>query len=251
MRLRFRIGSVPVRVDPSFLVMTVLFNVGLAQRDVRLLVMWGAIVFGSVLAHELGHAAVGLAFGLRPEIDLHALGGTTSWTAGRGHPVSWAKRIAISLAGPLAGMVTGTVVLALGALRVFPQLTWPTLPSVGDALFLRVDAATLGECAFLWLLSVNFGWGFLNLLPMLPLDGGNAVMNALHWATGGHGERPARVLSMVVALLAAAISALAGQWWPAILSAWFLSMNWRGLAELRERERLAAEEAGPRGDHAG
>jgi Zn-dependent protease len=241
MNLRFRIGSIPVRVDPSFLVMTVLLNAGMVLgapvlgKGVLLLALWGAIVFVSVMAHELGHAFAGLSFGLRPEIDLHAMGGTTSWSAGR--PVSWPKRIAISLAGPAAGMATGALVLALGATGLFPLLAWPVLPTLRDILLLRPETTTLGETAYVWLLSVNFGWGILNLLPVLPLDGGNTLMSALSWATGGRGELPARVISIGLALLALGACVLAGQWWPGLLSAWFVSMNWRGVRELRERER--------------
>src|SRR5262249_7337492 len=125
---------------------------------------------------------------------------------------------------------------------LFPQLTWPALPSVGDALLGRVASVTLGETAFEWLLFVNFGWGLLNLVPMLPLDGGSGVVNALHWGTGGRGEGPARVISVVVALLALAASAIARQWWPAILSAWFLAMN---VKELQGSAEAARTRPGP------
>jgi stage IV sporulation protein FB len=234
MALRFHIGSVPVQVEPSFLFTTLAFNYGLALRDVRLFAAWTGVVFLSVLAHELGHAGMGLAFGLVPQIQLHGLGGTTSWSEGKG--VSWGKRVAISLAGPAAGMATGGAVVALGAAGLFPQLAWSTMPGVGDALLGRVEATTLGETAYLWLLWVNFGWGLLNLLPMLPLDGGSAMTSALQAVTGGKGERPARLVSLTVALLALGASALARQLWPAFLSLWFLAMNWRALRDLHARE---------------
>jgi Zn-dependent protease len=237
MALRFHIGSVPVRVEGSFVVTTLLFNLGLVQKDVRLFLAWAAVVFVSVLVHELGHASFGLAFGLRPEIALHGLGGTTSWPGGK--RVSWGRRVAISLAGPAAGMATGGLVLALGALGYFPQLTWPALPSVGDAVLGRVDAGTLGENAYVWLLWVNFGWGLLNLVPMIPLDGGNAMTSALQGLTGGKGEGAARIISLLVALLAMGASLLARQWVPAILCGWFLVINWRGLREFWAREHDA------------
>jgi Zn-dependent protease len=237
MALRFHIGSVPVRVDPSFFITTLLFNVGLAQKDVRLFLAWAAVVFVSVLAHELGHAGIGLAFGLNPQIELHGLGGTTSWPGGKS--VSWGRRVAISLAGPAAGMATGALVLALGALHYFPQLTWPTLPSLGDALLGRVQPGTLGEAAYLWLLWVNFGWGLLNLVPMMPLDGGNAMSSALQGLTGGRGEGAARIVSLAVALLALGASVMALQWYPALLCGWFLAINWRGLRDHWARQHDA------------
>ncbi len=248
MALRFRIGTIPVRIDPAFFFTALIFNVGLLQTSARLLAVWVGVVLLSVLAHELGHAGLGLAFGLRPQIELHGLGGTTSWAAGKS--VSWGKRVAISLAGPAAGMVVGGAVVALGATGAFPQLTWGELPGVTDALLGRVEGRTLGECAFLWLLWVNFGWGLLNLVPMLPLDGGNAMTSTLHALTGGRGERPARIVSLAVALLALAASAVARQWWPALLSGWFLAMNWRGLRDLRAREKEPKSAAGSGGSSA-
>ena len=96
MSLSFRLGRIPVRILPSFFLTTVVLNFGLVQADPRKLVVWLAIVFASVLVHELGHALAGISFGLQPRIDLHGFGGTTSWAAaGRTSP---AKRIVISLA---------------------------------------------------------------------------------------------------------------------------------------------------------
>jgi membrane-associated protease RseP (regulator of RpoE activity) len=95
---------------------------------------------------------------------------------------------------------------------------------------------------------VNFGWGIVNLLPMLPLDGGNVMMQVMHGLTKGRGERPARILSVAVAGLALALAYKAQSWWGGLLSASFIASNWRGLRDLSAREhdepmRAALKEA--------
>jgi Zn-dependent protease len=222
MNLTFRLGKIPVRIQPSFFITTVILNFGLAQSDVRRLFTWLAIVLVSVLVHELGHAFAGIAFGLEPRIDLHGFGGTTSWAPGG--RLSSAKRIVVSLAGPAMGFAAGCAVLA-----------WRTasrsLPSDTDS--------SLAEFAYSNLLFVNFGWGILNLLPMLPLDGGNVLTHALDIAMPGRGERPARIVSLIVAALATAGAVLAQSWWPALLGGSFAASNWRGLKDLKAREEDA------------
>ncbi|HXN32399.1 MAG TPA: hypothetical protein VN894_11075 [Polyangiaceae bacterium] len=222
MSLTFRLGRIPVRILPSFFLTTVILNFGLVQTDPRKLFAWLAIVLASVLVHELGHALAGIAFGLRPRIDLHGFGGTTSW--GAAERISPARRIVISLAGPGMGFVAGLAVMALRA-ALGPE------PAEPDA--------SLAAFAYSNLLFVNFGWGVLNLLPMLPLDGGNVLTHALDIAMPGRGERPARLVSLIVAGLATA-GALATQWWwPALLGGSFIATNWRGLKDLKAREHDA------------
>jgi hypothetical protein len=82
---------------------------------------------------------------------------------------------------------------------------------------------------------VNFGWGVLNLLPMLPLDGGNVMTQLLNALTGGRGERPARVVSIVVASLAVAVALLFQYWWGGLLAASFIASNVRGLRDATAR----------------
>lgn len=214
MNLSFRLGKIPVRIQPSFFLVAVFF--GLFAQDLAIVAAWVVIVLVSVLLHELGHATMGLAFGLQPAIDLHGMGGTTSWASSA--PLSTAKRVAISLAGPFAGFAVAAVVrYGLG-----PHLFPPT---------------PLGRFVYENLLFVNFVWGVLNLVPMLPLDGGNVLMQLLQSATHGHGERPARIVSIVFASLAIPVALLFFQnWWAALLSASFIPMNLRGMKELRARE---------------
>jgi Zn-dependent protease len=231
--MRFRIGKIPVRVQPAFFVVALLL--GGLSGDLRTVAAWAVIVFGSVLLHELGHAAAGLAFGLEPSIELHTMGGTTSWASSA--PLGVAPRVVISLAGPGAGFVVAAIVVALGP-GAFPHLA--------------------GGFVYRNLLFVNLTWGLLNLVPMLPLDGGNVMRHLLNGATGGRGEEPARIASMAIAgaslaaLLLLRVLGVALPFdsvWAMMLAAVFAMSNWRELQDLRARERDArVRELGTRVD---
>ena len=164
-----RLGSIPVRVRGPFLFLALVLGARLQRPD--LIAIWVAIVFVSVLVHELGHAFVGKVFGLSPQIELHGMGGTTSWVDGR--DVGHARSVAISLAGPFAGFaLAGLLVLA--------------------SRFGFKPHGAVGAKAFEMALEVNLTWGIFNLMPMLPLDGGNVVRSALNGLTKGRGEKAAR-----------------------------------------------------------
>jgi Zn-dependent protease len=210
--LSFRLGKIPVRIQPSFFLVAVLF--GLFGTDLRILAAWVVIVFASVMLHELGHATMGLAFGLSPSIELHAMGGTTSWTTNR--LLTTAQRVAISLAGPFAGFGLAAIVRYAVGPGVFPPT--PLGAFIYDNLFF-----------------VNFWWGVVNLLPMLPLDGGSVMTHLLNALTGGRGERPARIVSIVVAALAIPVALLFQNWWAGLLAGSFVATNVRGLRDATAR----------------
>jgi len=215
--LQFHLGKVPVRIHATFFVMAAVL--GLNGTNLIADASWIVVVLVSVLIHELGHAGVGMLFGLEPRIDLHAMGGTTSWA---NHvPLSHGKRIAVSLAGPFAGFAFGAFAFTLAMLGAFPH-------------------TEMGNLVHAQLLYVNIGWGAVNLLPMLPLDGGNVMTQVLHIMTGGRGERPARIVSIGIAVLLIPL-AIRLSWglWGMLLIFSFLASNWRGLQELTAREHDA------------
>jgi len=174
----FRLGATPVRVHPSFFLMSAVLGLS-AGSDIPELAVWLVVVTGSVLAHEMGHALAGRACGLAPAIDLHGMGGTTSWV--RSSLLTWWQNVGISLAGPGVGFVIGFLVYALAYRSPLAAYS----PLMGTLIWDLV-----------W---VNVSWRFFNMLPIIPLDGGNAVAAVLRGLTKGGGQRAAHVISIITA----------------------------------------------------
>jgi Zn-dependent protease len=188
----FSLLGIPVRVQPWFFLTALLIG----PRDLTGLALWLPVVFLGVLAHELGHAAAVRRFGLAPAIELHGFGGVTSWRGAGG--LSPARRIAISAAGPGVGLAIGTATL-IASVVLEPQ----------QPLVLRLVAYVA------W---VNLGWGLLNLLPVLPLDGGSIAASLSEAAWGQRGIRVARILSLVVCIALGLWARAAGWVWSAIIA---------------------------------
>ncbi len=148
----FRLFGFPVTIHGSFLLIA--FVLGYTGNGVDAALVWVAVVTVSVLAHELGHAFVAAPIGGQPRIDLYAMAGLTRWDAGR---AGRGRRIAVSVAGPLAGVAFGVGLLALYHV-------------------VRPETHTLAYYAFFAGIFINMVWGLGNLLPMLPLDGGHVLL---------------------------------------------------------------------------
>lgn len=220
---RFRLAGIPVRVDLLFFV-TALFLGTSAGRDGASLLVWVVVVLASVLWHELGHALALRAFGYAPVVELWAFGGLTYRASGGRTPA--ARFLVVTLAGPGAGLALGG--LLLGWLHLARPL----------------DVGPVAAAAIVDLLWVNIGWGLLNLLPILPLDGGNALASFLDLVTGGRGLLPARVVSVLLAGAGLVAAALAGEWWLALLSGFFLLTNASALRPQRRPQAPSPAEEG-------
>jgi Zn-dependent protease len=215
--VEFKLGTIPVRVHGSFFIMTLVLGAS-GSREPASIAIWIAVVALSVLLHELGHALMGKAFGLLPAIDLHGMGGTTSWPQGK--DVSYGKRILISLAGPAVGIAIGT--------SLFVALIVGGKPENPLALLALED--------LVW---VNGFWAILNLIPMLPLDGGNVMAHTLNALMRGKGDRTARIVSLVVAIAVGAFALFNRYTYGAILCALFAFQNGRMLVVASRLEKDA------------
>ncbi len=189
--MELRLGSIPIKIHGSFLVVSLFL--GMSERDPLKLALWVSVVLASVLVHELGHALMGKAFGLTPRIELQGMGGLTYFEAGRAE-LPTAKSIAVSLAGPFAGFLLAGVIVGLG--HTGARLGHP-----------------FPRDAFSMLLWVNLGWGTFNLMPMLPLDGGNVLRAVALSVSRSRGERIARGVSIATALGLGLLALRFGMWW--------------------------------------
>ena len=151
--LRFKVGPFPVSVFPWFFLSAILLGAhhGFGWQ----MLAWIFVVFVSVLVHEMGHAVVGLVYGGRPEIRLEAFGGVTfPQLPSRPGP---ARQFILSFAGPVAGLLLGAA--AYGLAGILP-------PERGS-----ISAWIIGQ-----FIAVSVIWAVFNLLPILPLDGGQMLL---------------------------------------------------------------------------
>lgn len=206
--LRFSALGIPVRVHPLFWLITAILGARGNSEPAELL-LWVATVFVSILIHELGHALTARAFGWEPWITLYGMGGLASYRPT--YQSHW-RQIVISLAGPMAGFLFAALIVAGIAASGHPVFwTWPEriLP-IGITPFYKSDGAINANLTNLVsdLLFVNIIWGLINLLPMLPLDGGRIAQGALQIVDPRDGLQKSLWLSIFVAIGAAAFALL-------------------------------------------
>lgn len=119
-----------------------------------------ALLFGSVLLHELGHALVARRFGVRTaDIILTPLGGMARVID---MPRSPRQEIAIAVAGPIVSLAIAGVAFVTSLLLYMA----PIVPPV----------AFEGLGVLMW---VNAMLGMFNLVPALPMDGGRILRGVL------------------------------------------------------------------------
>lgn len=179
--LRFRLGPFLVLIYPWFFLSAILLggNLGFGWK----MAAWIFVVFLSVLVHELGHAIVGRLYGGAPEIHLQAFGGVT-FPRFRERPGP-GRQFILSLAGPVFGLLLGAAAFAL--LRTAP-------PAPGSPT----------DWTMRQFLQVSIVWAVFNLLPILPLDGGNMLLAFLEGVRGRPSVVLASWLSFFMALLVGA-----------------------------------------------
>lgn len=215
--LSFKVFSFPVVVYPVFFLGAFLLGPGFGLGWQML--VWVAVVFVSILVHELGHAVVGKLLGGEPEIHLQMLGGVT-YPRLRRRPGPL-NQFVLSVAGPLAGLALGVGAWALG--RAMPPD--PGSPSWVAMEFIRF-------CSFVWA-------GF-NLLPILPLDGGQMMLAIIEGVRRKPSEILACWVSAAIALAAALVAfAVYGIREPFLLG-WFVLFAFQNFARARQARNLPA-----------
>ncbi|WP_421656998.1 site-2 protease family protein [Leptothermofonsia sp. ETS-13] len=173
MQSGWRVGSIfgiPLYIDPSWLIVLglVALQMGLPLQGSLGIAAYGIgivmalLLFGSVLLHELGHSLVARAQGIKVNaITLFLFGGIASIDQESKTP---GKAFQVAIAGPVVSITLFLLLLGLSTL---------------------VPVAPIPLRELVWTLArINLVLALFNLIPGLPLDGGQVLKAAVWKATG-------------------------------------------------------------------
>lgn len=155
----FRLFGFPISIHWSFLILPIVFGAGAVSdpiQQTRFILITVIVFFISILGHELGHAFAYRSFGGYARIMIQAMGGMAISHGSFNRK----QKIIITAAGPAFGFMMGLVCLVI--LLFIPK----ELRYVVHFLSLMV-----------W---INFFWSIFNLLPIVPLDGGQLLGHIMH-----------------------------------------------------------------------
>jgi Zn-dependent protease/CBS domain-containing protein len=163
-----RIFGVEIRIHLSFVLL--LFFVALNEQSTHVATnpvrgaALVAIIFGSVVLHELGHALVGRHSGVPPRaILLLPIGGVTIFDEAQpALPANWRRDARIAIAGPAVNFVVAGIAAAFFMVAMPRNRFWI------DPYVSSVNLPHSLVWANLWL-------GLFNLLPAYPMDGGRVL----------------------------------------------------------------------------
>ena len=181
-----RIAGIEVRIDSSWVVIALLITYSMylqisqvyedtsSGAALALAILATVLFFGSVLVHELAHALVSQARGIRvQDITLFLFGGATRARVESRGP---GDEFLIALVGPLtSGLLAGLFGIVAG---------------LGRDVLSTPLAGTLGYLAWTNLLLAAF-----NLIPGFPLDGGRLLRSAI-WKASGSLARATYIASL-------------------------------------------------------
>jgi Zn-dependent protease/CBS domain-containing protein len=174
------------------------------------------LLFASVLAHELGHSFVALKQGIDVKsITLFLFGGLAALEKESKTP---AEAFWVAIAGPLVSILLFGIFTAINT----------SIPLSAPL------AALVGTLAY-----INLALALFNLIPGLPLDGGN-ILKALVWKVTGNpykGVVFASRVGQVIGWLAIA-SGLFGNFWNLLIGFFLLQNAGRAAQSATIQEKL-------------
>ncbi|AFZ28771.1 peptidase M50 [Gloeocapsa sp. PCC 7428] len=220
MQTSWRIGSlfgIPLLLDPLWFVIlaVVTLNFGLAYQQWGAALGWSAgivtalLLFGSVLLHELGHSLAARSQGIKVKsITLFLFGGIAAIEEESKTP---GQAFQVAIAGPSVSIVIFVLLTTIAYL----------LPTGS------LSSTLIGDLA-----KINLVLALFNLIPGLPLDGGQ-VLKAAVWKVTGNRFQAVRtaasagqILGWSAIALGFAIDFMTGE---LVSGLWFVLLGWFGI----------------------
>jgi Zn-dependent protease len=168
-------GRIPIAIHPFFWVLCALIGWMYSATLIGMFI-WIAIIFVSVLCHEFGHALTAVAFKQQARIQLVALGGLTSY---EGPKLKFWQQFLIVFNGPLFGFFLFVIATLLLQFNLSPL--WHGILKATQV--------------------ANLFWTIVNLLPVMPLDGGQLLRIVLEASFGVKGFKAALLIGAILSIL--------------------------------------------------
>lgn len=199
-------GKIPISIHPLFWLIA--FFIGwmwtLTLSGALLCVL---VILVSVLFHEFGHALTAMLFGQKTRIELAAFGG---FTYREGRKLKLWEEFLVVLNGPIAGFL-----LFLLAYTIYRHT------AIENNLLLFVVKFTF---------VANLFWTIINLVPVLPLDGGHLMSIVLEAIFGFKGVKIAIIAGLVIAISISIFFFAMGMF---LIGALFLILTFESFRSLR------------------
>jgi stage IV sporulation protein FB len=206
--IRFSLFAIPVEIQPFFWVTLVLLGgvngVDTAAEIFKILIF---VVAGtiSILVHEFGHALAARKYGASVYIVLQAFGGYAAYS---GAQMSRVQSFLITGAGPAIQIALAAVAYAIHKL----------LPNINET----------GTYFLEDLIGISLFWAILNLLPVMPLDGGQMLNATL-------GPKRIKITLWITIIVSAAVGTFIFMTTRSIIFPIFLGMfAWQAFQALQE-----------------
>ena len=229
MQTGWRIGSlfgIPLFLDPLWFVILGLatLNYGVGYLQWGTVLAWSAglvmalLLFGSVLLHELGHSLVARSQGINVNsITLFLFGGIASIEEESKTP---GQAFQVAIAGPA---------VSIGLFVVLTLLS-QVLPVTSPASVMAADLA-----------KINFVLAIFNLIPGLPLDGGQVLKAAVWKVTGNRFQavrwaaRAGQILGWLAIAAGLAVDFFTGE---LVTGLWIALLGWFGIRNASAYNRV-------------
>jgi len=245
--LRFSFFGFQTRIAWTFWLIAVVLGYDLARFVDRsfgpaspgvlpLLGIWAGCIMISILIHELGHTIAFRLYGIESTILLYHFGGLAipvgSRVGGRsiGRMTS-VEELVVAAAGPffqIGSAVLLTLLVWTLGYRVSAYEFMPgPLAAIGSSLGgQQLDGASAFAVVNFYVLP-SILWGLLNLIPVLPLDGGR-IAQSLIMINGGDSNQ-ARWLGVIAAALVGYYAFTSGQTFLGVFFIWMGIENYQAI----------------------